>query len=252
MKLTILGSGTSHGIPVIGCNCEVCSSKDPRDTRWRSSLLVENEGTSVVIDTGYEFRLQLLRANVKKLDGVLYTHAHADHLVGLDDLRVFCKDRRLDIYAPEKIIWQIADKFPYAFSENPGQGIPQLRANKVNSHEIFKLGSLDIMPIPVMHGCNLISGYRIGKAAYITDVSDIRIEDNREYLENLDVLIIGALREAPHPTHYSFSEAVEAVKDLNAKRVIFTHINHSTLHSQIELKYKGIAEPAYDMLTLEV
>lgn len=252
MKLTFLGSGTSHGIPVIGCDCPVCTSSDFRDTRWRSSLLVENEDTSVVIDTGYEFRLQLLRAKVKKIDGVLYTHAHADHLVGLDDLRVFCKEKSLDIYAPGNILRQIIDKFPYAFSNNPGQGIPQLEANKVNSHEVFRIGSLEIVPIPVMHGCNLISGYRIGNAAYITDVSDIKIDDNREYLQNLDVLIIGALRENPHPTHYSFSEAAEAVKELNAKRVIFTHINHATLHSQIELKYKGIAEPAYDMLTLEV
>lgn len=252
MKLTFLGSGTSHGIPVIGCSCDVCQSTDERDKRWRSSLLVENEDTTLVIDTGYEFRLQMLRAKIKKLDGVLYTHAHADHLMGLDDLRVFCREQNMDIYAPAGILNSIKKTFGYAFNAFPGLGIPQLNANSVEPHVPFRIGSLEIIPIPVKHGTYDISGYRIGNIAYITDVSDIQIERNRDYLQNLDILIIGALREKPHPTHYSFSEAISATKELKAKRVIFTHLNHATSHAVIAERYKGIAEPAYDMLTLEV
>ncbi len=252
MTLTFLGTGTSHGIPVIGCDCATCSSSDSRDKRWRSSLLVESEGTVFIIDTGYELRLQLLRANVRTLDGVLYTHAHSDHLMGLDDLRVFCKDERLGIYAPSDILLEIKRKFPYAFECRPGCGLPQLDARPVRSHESFKIGSVEIVPIPVMHGGYRISGYRFGKVLYVTDVSDIMLERNLPYLRDIEVVIIGALRERPHPTHYSFSEAVEATRRLNAKRVIFTHISHSTSHKEIEDRYKGVAEPAYDMLSLEV
>lgn len=252
MKLTILGSGTSHGIPVIGCTCPVCQSLDERDKRWRSSLLVEDGDTSFVIDTGYEFRLQMLRAGVKMLDGVIYTHAHSDHLMGLDDLRVFCRDRDLDIFAPYGVLEDIIAKFPYAFRHKPGMGLPQLKGNAVEPHKPFMVGSVEVVPIPVMHGSYGICGYRFGKAAYITDVSDILIERNRDYLQNLDILIIGALREKPHHTHYSFSQAVEATRELKAKRLIFTHINHATSHGEIAERYKGVAEPAYDMLTLEV
>ena len=252
MKITFLGSGTSHGIPVIGCDCPVCRSEDPKDKRWRSSILVENEDTSFVIDTGYEFRLQMLRAGVKKLDGILYTHAHSDHIMGLDDLRVFCRERFLDIFAPEDTISSIKKKFSYAFIAQPGHNIPQLNANIIENHRPFRLGSFEITPLAVKHGCLRITGYRFGSVAYITDVSDILMDENRPYLQNLDVLIIGALRERPHHTHFSFSEAVEATKELNAGRVIFTHMNHNSSHKEIEARYRGKAEPAYDMMTLEV
>lgn len=253
IKVTFLGTGTSHGIPVIGCQCKVCTSNDSRDNRYRSSVLIEKDGTSIVIDTGYEFRLQCLRAEITHLDGVLYTHDHSDHLMGLDDLRVFCKEKHFPVYSIKSEMELIVKKFDYAFSQSQFEGIPKLDANYVLPYEHFKIGSLDIMAIPVMHGCKKIAGYRIENMAYITDVSDIQLKENSEYLKDLDLLVIGALRKELHATHFSFDQALEASKALNAKRVYFTHINHSTLHQEIENDYgpKG-ALPAYDGLVLEV
>lgn len=253
IRVTFLGTGTSHGIPVIGCNCDRCTSKDPKDNRYRSSVLIEKDGTSLVIDTGYEFRLQCLRAGIAHLDGVLYTHDHSDHLVGLDDLRVFCKTKHLPVYSIKSEMELIVKRFDYAFASSLYEGIPKLDANYLEPYEHYKIGSLDVMAIPVMHGKKRIAGYRIENMAYITDVSDIQMEKNAEYLKDLDLLIIGALREEPHPTHYCFTQALEKAKELKAKRVYFTHINHSSSNSYIENKYgpQG-AMPAYDGLVLEV
>lgn len=253
IKVTFLGTGTSHGVPVIGCSCPVCKSKDPKDNRYRSSILVEKDGTSLVIDTGYEFRLQCLRAGITHLDGVLYTHDHSDHLMGLDDLRVFSHDCKLPIYTIESELELIKKKFDYAFKESPFKGVPQLDANLLEPHKNYKIGTLDVMAIPVMHGLKLIAGYRFSNIAYITDVSDMLFEENEEYLRNLDVLIIGALREVPHATHYSFKEALDAGKRIGAKTIYFQHINHSASHRYIEEKYGPLgAHPAYDGLVLEV
>ncbi len=253
IKVTFLGTGTSHGIPVIGCPCERCHSSDPKDNRYRSSVLIEKDGTSIVIDTGYEFRLQCLRAGITHLDGVLYTHDHSDHLVGLDDLRVFCKTAHLPVYSIKSEMDLIVKKFDYAFADSQYDGIPKLDAKYAKPYEHFKIGELDIMAIPVMHGKKLIAGYRIENMAYITDVSNIQMNENAEYLKDLELLIIGALREEPHPTHYSFSQSLDAARKLKAKRVYFTHINHSQFNSYIENTYgpKG-ALPAYDGLVLEV
>lgn len=252
MKITFLGTGTSHGVPVIGCQCPVCLSEDPKDKRWRSSILVEDRDSTIVVDTGYEFRLQMLRAGVRKLDGVLYTHTHSDHLMGLDDLRVFCKDRPMNIYSFDDILNHIRDIFPYAFPSEMREGLPNLEPIAIEPYKKFKIKDIEVMAIPVKHGCRRIAGYRFGKAAYLTDVSDILLADNKEYLMDLDVLIIGALRENPHPTHYSFSQALEASNTLNAKKIYFTHICHSTSHQDIMERYKQYAEPAYDGLVLEV
>ena len=251
-KVTFLGTGTSHGVPVIGCECRVCKSPDPHDKRFRSSVLIEKEGTSVVIDTGYEFRLQCLRAGIKHLDGVIYTHAHSDHLMGLDDLRVFTRKERLPAYSFRHVLDEIEIKFPYAFQNRPAMGLPQLDRVDVEPHKAFIIGALEFIPIPVMHGSALIAGYRFGNAAYITDVSDIMIKRNRSYLENLDLLIIGALREKSHATHYSYSEALECAKKLKAKNVYFTHMNHECSHQEVANRYFGYAHPGYDGLVLEV
>ena len=251
-RITFLGTGTSHGIPVIGCDCSVCHSDDSHDKRFRSSIMVEKGNTTVIIDTGYEFRLQCLRANVKKLDGVIYTHAHSDHLMGLDDLRVFTKNTRLNVYSFSYVLDEIEEKFPYAFKIIPQKGLPQLDRNDINPYEEFTIKELSFIPIPVMHGDNQIAGYRFGKTAYITDVSNIMLERNSKYLENLDLLILGALREKRHATHYSFSEAASVAKALKAKRVYFTHMNHEHSHKEILDRYINIASPAYDGLVLEV
>ncbi len=252
MRITFLGTGTSHGVPVIGCTCPVCTSSDPHDSRFRSSVLIENDGTSVIIDTGYEFRLQCLRAKVNHLDGVLYTHNHSDHLMGLDDLRVFCRDRRLPVWSIRSEMEAIESRFAYAFSDMPGIGLPQLDACYAEPYEPFMIENIEFTAIPVMHGSKMIAGYRSGAFAYITDVSDIMLEQNAEHLRGLDVLIIGALREKPHATHYSFREAADVASAIGAEHVYFTHINHSSSHEHIRMAYKGIAEPAYDGLVLEV
>lgn len=252
MKITFLGTGTSHGVPVIGCDCPVCSSADIHDKRYRSSLLIESESTSVIIDTGYEFRLQCLRAGIRKVDGILYTHAHSDHLMGLDDLRVFTKYKRMPIFSFLDILDDIAEKFPYAFTEMGNMGLPQLDRYAITPYEEFSVGDISFIPIPVMHGVMQIAGFRFGSCAYITDVSDILLSENKKYLDGVDILIIGALRELPHATHYSFSEAVDVATKLNASSIYFTHINHAHSHREIAQKYRNVAIPAYDGLVLEV
>lgn len=252
MRVTFLGTGTSHGVPVIGCTCPVCQSEDPHDNRYRSSVLIEKDGTSIVIDTGYEFRLQCLRAGIMHLDGVLYTHDHSDHLMGLDDLRVFCRTSRLPVWGIRSEMEAIESRFSYAFSDMPGMGLPQLDANYAEPYVPFRVGNIEAMAIPVMHGQKRIAGFRFGAFAYITDVSDILPEQNKRYLKGLKVLVIGALRESPHATHYSFSEALAAADIIGAEAVYFTHINHSASHEYIKKAYAGRAIPAYDGLVLEV
>ena len=251
-RITFLGTGTSHGIPVIGCHCPVCTSSDPRDKRYRSSILIEKDVTSVVIDTGYEFRLQALRSGIEHLDGVLYTHSHSDHLMGLDDLRVFTGEEKLPVYSTEKVLSLISSVFPYAFRDMPYKGVPRLKPVAIAEHGSFSVGNLDFTLIPVMHGCMRIAGYRFGRCAYITDVSDMLFSENEAYLQGIDILIIGALRDKPHWSHFTFQQAYEAAEHIKAGHVYFTHINHATSYSDITRRFSPYAESAYDNLVLEV
>ena len=251
-RIEFLGTGTSHGIPVIGCHCPVCRSADPRDKRWRSSIYVTRGSTHVVIDTGYEFRLQSLRAGIESLDGVLYTHAHSDHLMGLDDLRVFTDKRKLPIYSSSATLSAIERVFPYAFKDWQYKGVPSLQPVEVVERMPFSVGEIGFVPIPVIHGAMRILGYRFGSAAYITDASDILMEENQEALSGVRTLMIGALRDREHWSHFTFSQAVEAAKAIGAEAVYFTHMNHETSHADIERRFRGIAAPAYDTLVLEV
>ena len=253
MKLTFLGTGTSHGVPVIGCHCPVCTSSDPHDSRWRSSLLIEKDQTKAVIDTGCEFRMQALRCGLDRLDGVLFTHAHADHLMGLDDLRVFTsEERRLPIYSFQSVLDKIRTCFPYAFADFAYKGVPRLEMVPVSEGEEFSIGSIAFQAIPLLHGAMRIAGYRFGRAAYLTDVSDLLLGENSHRLRGLDLLIIGALRERPHWSHFSFSQALENARKLGAGAVYFTHISHETADAEIRRRYLPEALPAYDTLTLEV
>lgn len=251
-RIEFLGTGTSHGIPVIGCHCPVCTSSDPHDKRYRSSILIQKGNTSVVIDTGYEFRLQALRAGIEHLDAVLYTHSHSDHLMGLDDLRVFTGDAKLPVYSTSSVLDSIESVFPYAFHDMPYKGVPRLERRAVAEHSSFTVGNLEFTVIPVMHGCMRIAGYRFGKCAYITDVSDMLFDENDGYLDGIDILIIGALRDKPHWSHFTFSQAVKNAKHIGAKHVYFTHINHATSYSEINMRFTPYAESAYDSLVLEV
>ena len=253
MKITMLGTGTSCGVPFIGCHCPVCLSEDPKDKRCRSSILIEKGNTKVVIDTGYEFRLQCLRSGVERLDGVLYTHAHPDHLFGLDDLRAFYREEKsVDIWGSKGTIDRIKTLYPYVFKPFSNDGLPHLSPHIASQGVPFLVGEIEFIPFFMTHGPVESTGYRFGNCAYVTDVSDIREEENLKYLENLDVLIIDALMEKKHPSHLSFKEACEIGKKCGAKRVYFTHISHTMKHVDIERKYNGIAKPSYDTMTVEV
>ena len=253
MKITMLGTGTSCGVPFIGCYCPVCLSEDPKDKRCRSSILIEKGNTKVVIDTGYEFRLQCLRSGVERLDGVLYTHAHPDHLFGLDDLRAFYREEKsVDIWGSKGTIDRIKTLYPYVFKPFSNDGLPHLSPHIASQGVPFLVGEIEFIPFFMTHGPVESTGYRFGNCAYVTDVSDIREEENLKYLENLDVLIIDALMEKKHPSHLSFIEACEIGKKCGAKRVYFTHISHTMKHVDIERKYNGIAKPSYDTMTVEV
>lgn len=253
MKITMLGTGTSCGVPFIGCHCPVCLSEDPKDKRCRSSILIEKGNTKVVIDTGYEFRLQCLRSGVERLDGVLYTHAHPDHLFGLDDLRAFYREEKsVDIWGSKGTIDRIKTLYPYVFKPFSNDGLPHLSPHIASQGVPFLVGDIEFIPFFMTHGPVESTGYRFGNCAYVTDVSDIREEENLKHLENLDVLIIDALMEKKHPSHLSFGEACEIGKKCGAKRVYFTHISHTMKHVDIERKYNGIAKPSYDTMTVEV
>ena len=253
MKITMLGTGTSCGVPFIGCHCPVCLSEDPKDKRCRSSILIEKGNTKVVIDTGYEFRLQCLRSGVERLDGVLYTHAHPDHLFGLDDLRAFYREEKsVDIWGSKGTIDRIKTLYPYVFKPFSNDGLPHLSPHIASQGVPFLVGEIEFIPFFMTHGPMESTGYRFGNCAYVTDVSDIREEENLKYLENLDVLIIDALMEKKHPSHLSFGEACEIGKKCGAKRVYFTHISHTMKHVDIDRKYNGIAKPSYDTMTVEV
>jgi phosphoribosyl 1,2-cyclic phosphate phosphodiesterase len=273
MNIHILGSGTSHGIPVVGCDCPVCTSKDPFDKRMRSSLLVEGGGVSLVIDTGPEFRLQAIRAGLKKLDAVLLTHAHADHLHGLDDVRPLSHKKAIAVFGNTSTITELKERFSYVFTlTQEGGGKPRL-APKVVTRP-FTLGGLTITPIPVKHGeLDILGWYIIESAAesdasapqagggilYLTDCS--RLPSKSQALINQpEAAIIGGLRERPHPTHFSFAEALETGIKIGAKKIFLTHLCHNHSHSEItrycaQFKRKnGIKgtkmAPAYDGLEL--
>ncbi len=251
MRVTFLGTGTSHGIPVIACSCRVCSSKNPKNQRWRSSVLIESGSDSAVIDTPQEFRLQALRSGITSLTSVCYTHAHADHIFGIDDLRVFSKEKKLQVYGDEETISVIAETFGYIFSgRNSGGGIPSLELHNIAEKAPY-IGEHRVMHIPVQHGCRTITGYRVGPFGYITDCSGLP-EQSIEMLKGLDVLVIGALRYRTHPTHWNVQQALEMAETLSPRLAYFTHMCHDIDHDQLESMLPDGISPAYDGLTLEL
>ena len=271
MRITFLGTGTSHGIPLLGCSCSVCKSLDEHDKRYRSSIMIEEKGTVIVIDTGYEFRLSAIRAGLKGLDAVLYTHSHSDHIMGLDDLRVFTREHSLPIYGSEKTIEHIERVFEYAFHSHDwphahmdkeeedavnelkkhNYGLPLLKANIIAPYEELDIGEIHIKALPVFHGLMEVYGYRIGSFAYITDVSEIS-ERTFESLKGVDVLVLGALRERAHPTHFTFKEAYDVAVRCGCSVCYFTHISHETSYYEINRRYAPLCLSAYDNMVLEV
>jgi phosphoribosyl 1,2-cyclic phosphate phosphodiesterase len=227
-ELTFLGTGTSTGVPVIGCDCEVCRSSDPRDARLRCSVVVREAETTVLVDTAPDLRTQLLRDPVKHLDGILFTHSHADHTAGLDELRRYnaMQQQHLPVWADATTVRELQRRFDYAFIDQyPVYGvIPDLTIHTLDSAR-FRIGALDITPVPVMHGRLPILGYRFGSIAYLTDVKAIP-EASMPLLEGLDVLVLTALRRHPHPAHLSLDEALAVAESIQARHTLFTHIAH--------------------------
>ncbi len=250
MKVTFLGTGTSTGVPVITCDCRVCRSKDPRDNRTRPSILVEWDGHAVLVDTSSDFRQQALRHRMHRLDAVLYTHHHADHILGLDDIRLFNWRQKMAIpaYGSRETLDALRRTFWYVFEESrKGGGKPAMALNTVDGS--FNLLGKEIIPVPVLHGKMEITGYRIGNFAYLTDVSQVP-DSSIALLQGVDVAVVSALRPAPHPTHQSVEQAVELSGKIGASRTFFTHMCHDILHAETDGELPDGIRLAYDGLVL--
>jgi phosphoribosyl 1,2-cyclic phosphate phosphodiesterase len=252
MRLTFLGTGTSHGVPTLGCDCPVCRSKDKKNKRTRASLLVETRGRAILIDTTPDFRAQALREGIRRLDAVLYTHAHADHLHGIDDLRPLSYEKSIPIYGGPETLAEIRQRFDYIFRppKQTGGGIPRLRLSPIQE-TFFSVLDIPVTAIPLKHGALDILGYRIGAMAYLTDCSRIPAS-SLNLLEGLEVLIIDALRAAPHPTHFSIDEALSEIRRIRPRRAFLTHFNHDVEHRALKKELPRGAAPSYDGLKLEL
>lgn len=248
MKLTILGCGTSGGVPELGCDCPVCTSNDPKNNRTRSSILVSSETTNIIVDTSPEFRGQALACGLSDLKAVLFTHHHADHLHGLDDIRPFTRKAPISIYANEDTIREIKRKFSYFFNPpQQGGGVPQVVLTTLLPFQEILIGDITVIPIPVKHGNLDILGYRIGKLAYITDCSYIS-EQSFDALLGIDTLVIGALRYKPHSTHFNVIQALEVIKKLQVKQGWLTHMTHDLDYYLLDKDLPDNINPAFDNL----
>jgi len=226
MKITFLGTGTSQGVPIIGCQCEVCQSTDARDKRLRSSILIENEGKTFIIDTGPDFREQMLREDIRSLDAVIYTHEHRDHIAGLDDIRGFnfVMGRAIDVYADTNVQNAIRRMYPYIFSEEKYPGIPEINLHHIDGSP-FTIDKTTFIPVQVMHHKLPVWGFRIGNFTYVTDANYIAQEE-KEKIKGSEILVLNALRKEKHISHFTLEEAMETAKELGVKQVYFTHISH--------------------------
>ncbi|MGA2982432.1 MAG: MBL fold metallo-hydrolase [Terriglobia bacterium] len=252
MTLKFLGTGTSTGVPILTCRCPVCTSSDPHDKRTRPSILLEYDGRVVVIDTTPDFRTQALREGMTRLDAVVFTHHHADHIMGLDDTRVFYFRQQvpIPIYAQAHCLATIRTVFSYIFNGNyPFGGVGKLDPHLIEGP--FELWGLNVIPVPVLHGDLPILGFRIRNTAYVTDVSQIP-ESSIPLLESLDILIIDCLRPKPHPTHFSVAQALAMVERLKPRRAFFTHIAHDLGHEETNSALPSHVQLAYDGLKLEL
>lgn len=251
-KLTFLGSGTSQGVPVIGCQCPTCQSTDPKDQRLRVSVLVEVPDLTFAIDAGPDFRQQMLRAKVQKLDAILLTHEHKDHIAGLDDIRAFNHRNKaaFPIYCTPKVEQALRREYYYAFEENPYPGVPKFEITHLEKG-LFQLSNYPLEAIEVWHHKMQVLGFRIGKLAYITDAKTISATE-KEKLKNLDVFIINALHEYSHSSHFNLQEALELIAELQPKKSYLTHISHLFgLHEQVCEKLPPHVSLAFDGLELE-
>ncbi len=254
MQVTLLGTGTSGGVPVLTCRCPVCTSLDYRDKRLRTSVHIKIDGKSIVIDTGPDFRQQALRAKINTLDAVVFTHEHKDHTAGLDDIRPYNYVqgvKELAIYAHSRVLDQLSREFEYAFSENRYPGIPILATNKIDKHAPFDVAGITFTPIEVIHYKLPVLGFRVRDFTYLTDCNFIADEEIKK-AKGTKILILDALQQSPHLSHFTLQEAIEVAKKIGAEKTFFTHISHKMgLHKEVEKILPENMFLAYDGLKFD-
>lgn len=257
MRVTFLGTGTSFGVPQIGCQCSTCTSSDPRDRRTRTAALIETRGKRLLIDTPPELRLQLVAANIDRVDAVLFTHAHADHVHGIDDLRALSvrQGSMLPAYGPKQTMHELAARFAYIFDPSfvvpLGTSKPELAPHALEPGTFTDVAGVPVLAIPLPHGEQQVFGYRVGPFAYLTDVKVVPVEV-LEVLKDLEVLVLNALLSRPHPLHLSVPEAVATAQRIGARRTFFTHLTHETPHATLAARLPSGIAPAYDGLVIDV
>jgi phosphoribosyl 1,2-cyclic phosphate phosphodiesterase len=253
MKFTFLGTGTSQGVPVITCTCEICTSSNKKNNRTRTSLLIQSDTTAVVIDTGPDFRFQMLREKVKNLDAVVFTHGHKDHVAGLDDIRPFnyLLGKTIDVYSEERVQDILKKEFSYAFIGHDYPGAPQIRLQTIDETP-FDIGDIHFIPIRVIHKDLPVLGFRIHDFTYITDANFIA-EDELEKVKGSKILVLNALRKEPHYSHFNLSEAIEITRQIQPEKAFFTHISHHLgLHEAVEKELPDNIFLAYDGLQINL
>ncbi len=254
MKITFLGTGTSQGVPLIACDCTICASNNIRDKRLRSSILVQVDDQNIVIDSGPDFRQQMLRTGIKHLDALVFTHAHKDHIAGMDDIRGFnfAMKKPIDVYCTSKVVDHMKREFHYIFEEIKYPGIPEVDIHLIQNDQNFFVGKTEIQPIEVKHLNMKVLGFRFDKFVYITDANFIS-DKEKEKIKGCEVLVLNALRIETHLSHFSLREAIALVNEIKPKRAFFTHISHQLgLHDEIEKDLPPNIRLAYDGLEIEV
>ena len=250
--MTFLGTGTSCGVPTIGCHCYTCSSKDSHDKRLRCSVLIETETTRLLIDCGPDFRQQIMDQPFRKIDGILITHAHYDHMGGMDDIRPYCQFGEINVYADPLARQGMLEMLPYCFAEHRYPGVPAIQLHEIHKHEAFRIGDLDVMPFEVMHHDLPIMGYRIGSLSYITDMKTIDAAEI-PYIEGCSTLVVNALREKPHHSHQTLTEAVRFAQRINARQTWLIHSSHDIgRHAEVNASLPQNIQLAYDGQVVEV
>ena len=253
MKVTFLGTGTSQGIPVIACDCRVCISENPKDNRLRTSILIEANNQTIVIDTGPDFRQQMLRENVQKLDAIVFTHQHKDHVAGMDDIRAFNYKfkKDMDIYCTAEVEEALIREFPYVFSSYKYPGVPEIKVHNIKN-EPFNINGIELIPIEGLHYKLSVFGYRVKDFVYLTDVSFVS-EREKEKMKGAEVIVLDALRKTPHISHFTMDQAVELLEELKPKQGYLIHISHLMgMHNEVVKELPNFIKPAHDGLVLSL